>query len=91
MFLPMQPGGVSRSQQGGSETATLQTVFLGDLQSFLGLGFDSAISAFREAVNLDPKSPGPQYALGQAQLKAGRTLDATTCDRPGIAVDEEQL
>src|SRR5881394_1562292 len=55
-----------------------------DSRNFLGLGYsyaglqqyDSAISAFSQAVTLDPKSPAPQFALGQAQLKAGRFTDA---------------
>jgi len=55
-----------------------------DWRNFLGLGYsyaglqqyDSAISAFSQAVTLDPKSPAPQFALGQAQLKAGRFTDA---------------
>jgi Flp pilus assembly protein TadD len=43
--------------------------------------YDSAISQFREAVMLDPKSSGPQFALGQAQLKAGQYTDAETTYR----------
>jgi membrane associated rhomboid family serine protease/Flp pilus assembly protein TadD len=55
-----------------------------DSRNFLGLGYSyaglqqyhPAISAFTQAVTLDPKSPAPQFALGQAQLKAGRFTDA---------------
>ena len=55
-----------------------------DPRNYLGLGaaymglqqYDAAISAFHEAVALDAKSAAPQFALGQAQLKAGRFADA---------------
>lgn len=55
----------------------------GDPRNYLGLGsaymglqqYDAAISAFKEAAALDPKSSAPQFALGQAQLKAGRFAD----------------
>jgi Flp pilus assembly protein TadD len=43
--------------------------------------YDSAIAQFREAVMLEPKSSGPQFALGQAQLKAGQYADAGTTYR----------
>ena len=55
-----------------------------DARNYVGLGtgyvglqqYDAAISAFSQAAALDPKSPAPQFALGQAQLKAGRFVDA---------------
>src|SRR5215467_1092800 len=55
-----------------------------DARHYVGLGtgyvglqqYDAAISAFSQAAALDPKSPAPQFALGQAQLKAGRFVDA---------------
>jgi rhomboid protease GluP len=55
-----------------------------DARNYLGLGtaylglqqYNAAISAFSEAAALDQKSPVPQFALGQAQLKAGRFADA---------------
>jgi tetratricopeptide (TPR) repeat protein len=55
-----------------------------DARNYLGLGtaymglqqYDDAISAFSEAAARDQKSPAPQFAVGQAQLKAGRFADA---------------
>lgn len=54
-----------------------------DPRNYLGLGtaymglqqYDAAISAFRKAAALDPKSSAPQFALGQAQVNAGRFAD----------------
>jgi len=53
-------------------------------RNYVGLGtaqmglqqYDAAIAAFREATKVDPKSLAPRFALGQAQLKAGRFADA---------------
>jgi cytochrome c-type biogenesis protein CcmH len=33
---------------------------------------DDAVSAFRKALAIDPRAPGPKYYLGRAELAAGR-------------------
>jgi len=62
----------------------LATQHSNDSRVYLGLGYayaglkqyGQAISQFHQAVSIDAKSPGPQHALGQAQLRAGRFADA---------------